>query len=207
MVRPPVRDFANMWGMRRLTLLLAVALLALAGCGGGDDDKSKGPDPANEPSDAAVKPPAGYHTVTNKVSGFTIAVPNTWKAGSKTTTQITSPDGLTVIRIAADRSEKGRKLIAKDFATTVIKLSKLEPTGPPTEVKGSPYETASITASGQIQGEPGKQDVRAVVFRRPDQVVYGLLAFNNAEKKPHVHDKTVDKIVSTFRAQAPDTTP
>ena len=167
----------------------------------------RAPDPKDEPSDAAAKPPAGYRTVTNKVSGFTIAVPKTWSAASKTTTEIKSPDGLTVIRIAGDRSEKGRKLPAKEFATAVAKLSKLTAAGPATEVAGSPYESATIEASGKVAGEPIKQDVRVVVFRRPDRVVYGLLAFNNAEKKPHVNDKTVDKIVSTFRAQAPDTTP
>jgi hypothetical protein len=196
-----------MSAMRRLSiLLLAAALVGLAGCGGGSD-KKQGPDPANEPSDAAAKPPAGYHTLTNKVAGFTIAIPNTWTGGSKTTTEIKSPDGLTVIRIAADRSEKGRRLAAKDFATAVVKLTKLTPTGAATVVKGSPYENASISASGKVAGQPVRQDVRTVVFRRPDRVVYGLLAFNNAEKKPHANDKTVARIISTFRAQAPDTTP
>jgi hypothetical protein len=187
-------------------ILLAVALLALTGCGGGDSKKkSDVPNPKDEPTDAAAKPPAGWHTVKNKIAGFTVSAPDSWAdAPTKAATAIRSDDKLVVVSIAADRSPKGANTSAKNYATETLKATTSAKTdGKVHTIKGSPYDNAYIVATGKIPGQKIPQTVTTVIYHRKGHVTYGMLIFANAKVKPHFNDKKLAEMMRSFRAQSP----
>jgi hypothetical protein len=187
-------------------VLLAAALLVVPGCGGGDSKKSSGlPDPKDEPTDAAAKPPAGWHTVKNKVAGFTVSAPDSWAdAPTKAATAIRSDDKLVVVSIAADRSKKGADTSARTYAAETLKATTTAKTdGKIHTVKGSPYDNAYIVATGKIPGQKVPQKVTTVIYHRKGHVTYGMLIFANAKVKPHFNDKKLALLMKSFRAQAP----
>ena len=188
-----------------LSVVLTAALIALPGCGG-DDDGDAAPDPKTDPTDAAAKPPTGYHTVSNKVSGFTVSVPDSWREGAplEGQTKLGSPDGLTVVTVAADRSKAGRETTATKYAElSLASLKGFRTDGKVTRVAGSPYETASIEGTGKVATDKQLQRITAAIYRRPGRATYGVLVFRNAKVKPTAHDKQVDVLLKSLRMQAP----
>ena len=51
------------------------------------------------------------------------------------------------------------------------------------------------------------QRITAAVFQRPGRVVYEVLVFRNARVRPRFNDPVVERLLRSFRAQAPDFTP
>jgi hypothetical protein len=187
-------------------VLLAAALFVVPGCGGGDSKKASNlPDPKDEPTDAAAKPPPGWHTVKNKIAGFTVSAPDSWAdAPTKAATAIRSDDKLVVVSIAADRSKKGADTNARTYAAETLKATTSAKTdGKIHTVKGSPYDNAYIVATGKIPGQKVPQTVTTVIYHRKGHVTYGMLIFANAKVKPHFNDKNLAELMRSFRAQSP----
>src|SRR3954471_13513165 len=94
---------------------LAAAGVALAGCGGAGGSK-----PAQR-ADRPAHPPPGWRTVRNGVAGFTVAVPDRWRARSRrSATLVSSPEGLVAVTIAADRSSEGGSTPPGDYAEQTL---------------------------------------------------------------------------------------
>ncbi len=187
-----------------LTLLLATALLTFSGCGGDDGGDPNAPDPKDDPTDAAAKPPAGYKTVENKVAGFTASVPDDWTDASKNAgTRINSGDKVVSVQIAADRSEKGRTLAATKYAAEAAKVFRgFKVVEPVTKIKRSPYDSAQTDVVGKAAGQTAEQRVTIAVYHRPGRVTYGVLIFRNAER-PNAEAKAIAVLKPSLRGQAP----
>jgi hypothetical protein len=193
-----------------LGALLAAAAPALVACGG-DEPAERGSDPAAEPSDPPANPPAGWRTVRNERAGFTVSVPRTWSARKKgPATLIRSDDQLVSVTVAADRTVRERVAEPGAFARQTIKnlpgfkgrVSKLTP-----PVRRSPYRSARADARGRLRTSQVPQRITAVVFQRPGRVTYEVLVFRNARVRPRFNDPVVERMLRSFRAQAPDFTP
>ncbi len=187
---------------RTTAALLALALLG-SGCGD-DEEKAKGKSPP-ERADAPAKPPPGWRTVRNARAGFTFAIPTRWAASSRrgrTTTR--SDDRLVAVSISADRTARGRGLSPAQYARRTIRSV---PNFAGTvgkrvsHVPGSRYDSAVLTATGTVSPSNLSQRISVVIFQRPGRVSYGVLVFRNAGVKPRFNDRTIDRMLRTFRAQ------
>jgi hypothetical protein len=190
----------------RLAVAAVLALaLAPSGCGGGDD--APAPDPADERADAPVAAPAGWRTLVNRTAGFSVAIPPGWTARKRrTATLIRSGDRLLALTLAADRSRSGRETGAAEYARrTLTGLPSFD--GPPPHavgrVRGSPYESAQVESTGRLATSARPQRVSVAVLQRPGQVTYTAVAFRNARVRPHLHDRTLGRLLATFRARPP----
>jgi hypothetical protein len=189
------------------TLLVALALLPIA-CDGddGDDEITTA---RVERGDPPAPPPRAWRTVRNRSAGFTVSVPNSWRAdGPRRRTVIRSDDRLVAISISADRTERGQKLSAGTYARrtirTIPKFAGI--VGKRVRrVPGAKYESAMITATGTVAPSNLSQRITVAVFHRPELVTYGALVFRNAGVKPSFNDAKINQILRSFRAQPPDT--
>jgi hypothetical protein len=196
----------------RTATAVSVAAMALAGCGDDDGEPAgRGPDPAAERSDPPAKPPPGWRTVRDERAGFTLSAPRTWSARTKgPATLIRSDDELVSVTVAADRTELERVADPGAFARqTIRKLPGFR--GRVSErtrrVRRSPYENARADARGRLSTSKVPQRITAAVFQRRGQVTYEVLVFRNAKVRPHFNDPVVERMLRSFRAQAPDFTP
>ena len=202
--------------MPGVTWLRAAALLGLAttvlAAGCGDDQPSgSGSDPAEESSETPAKPPSGWRTVRNERAGFTVSAPHTWSASTKgPATLIRSDDELVSITVAADRTAGARGRNPGAFARATIENlpgfrgrvpERTRPVG------GSPYKTARVDARGRVETSKLPQRITAAVYQRPGLVTFAVLVFRNAKVKPRFNDPVVERLLHSFRAQAPDFTP
>lgn len=193
--------------MPALTRIVAVVALALlqAGCGNNEEGKTR--TIAVERSDPPAQPPPGWRTVANPAAGFTIAAPRTWAAtGTRRRTVIRSDDRLVAVSISADRTAPGRKLSAKQYARrtirTVPNFAGIVGKGV-SRVPGAKYESALLTATGTVNPSNLSQRISVAIFRRPGRVSYGALVFRNAGVKPRFNDRTIERMLRSFRAQPP----
>jgi hypothetical protein len=184
---------------------LAATMIALAGCGGSDERRPP-PTTAREPADRADKPPVGWRTIANRTTGFTVAVPRGWSARKRrAATLIRSDDRLLALTIAADRSEPGRELSAREYARRTLEALpgfrrlRAHPGG---KIR-SPYRTARVESAGTLAAKRRRQLVSVTVFQRPGRVTYAAVAFRNARVRRHAHDRELDRLLSTFRARPP----
>lgn len=189
----------------RIAAAAAALALVQAGC-----TEDEGPDrstAAVERSDPAAAPPPGWRTVKNASAGFTIAVPGTWTAtGTSRRTIIRSDDRLVAVSISADRTAPGRELPAERYARRTIRTvpnfagtvgKKVS------RVRGSRYESAVLSATGTVNPSNLSQRISVAIFHRPGRVTYGALVFRNAGVEPRFNDRTIDRILRSFRAQPP----
>jgi hypothetical protein len=190
--------------MRSTPTSPAIALLvaaAIAGCGGDDSGSSERADPP-------AKPPRGWHTVTNEKAGLTIAAPRRWTAETKReATLIRSEDRLVVVTVVADRSEAGRKTSPPDYARQTIESlpdfeGSISPT--PRRIQGPPYRNARLDGVGQVATAPRSQRIAVAAYHRPDQVTYTAVVFRNVSVDPRVHERTISRILASFRARPPE---
>lgn len=191
--------------LRIFVFVFVTLALLQAGCGG--DDGSDPDAAALERVDPPATPPPGWRTVSNSRIGFTIAAPRTWTAthtGRRTV--IRSDDRLVAISISADRTAPGRELSAERYARRTIRTVPHfagvvdKRVG---RVPGSKYESALLTATGTVSPSNLSQRISVAILRRPGRVTYGVLVFRNAGVKPRFHDRTIERILRTFRAQPP----
>lgn len=190
--------------------MVATVVLAAAGCGD-DEPTRQGPDPSQERSDRPAKPPPGWRVVRNRRAGFSVSVPRTWTARKRgTATLIRSDDRLVSITGAADRTTEERTRNPKAFARQTIEhlpgfRGRVQRRS--RKVRGSPYRTARVDAKGRLRTSAVRQRITAAVYQRPGFVTYELLVFRNARVRPHFNDPVVERLLRSFRAQAPDFTP
>ena len=193
--------------MPALTSIVAVLALALVLAGCSDDEEGDIKSLAVERADRPADPPPGWRTVRNAAAGFTISAPQAWQATeSRRRTLIRSDDRLVAISISADRTVPGRELPAKPYARRTIRtLPRF--TGVVrrrvTRVPGSRYESALLGATGTVSPSDLSQRISVAIYRRPGRVTYGVLVFRNAGVKPRFHDRTIDRMLRSFRAQPP----
>jgi hypothetical protein len=190
--------------------LILGAVLALAACG--DDERADtAPDPAAESSDAPAKPPRGWRTVRNPRAGFTLSAPLTWSARRRgPATLIRSDDHLVSATVAADRTSAGGEVDPATFARRTLDhlpgfRGRVRRRA--RRVRGSPYRSARVEARGRVSTSKVLQRISAAVFQRPGQVTYEVLVFRNARVRPRFNDPVVERMLRSFRAQAPDFTP
>lgn len=191
--------------LRTLAALTALALLPAA-CGG-DDGGSDGSSKGTERRERPPRPPPGWRTIRNPVVGFTIAAPKAWPAdGSRRATLIRSEDRLVSITIAADRSAAGRELSPARYARRTMKSlpgfegrisRRVRP------VRGSPYRSAVIGGSGTVSTTIRRQRISVAAFSQEGKATYTAIVFRNAVVKPRLNDRTIARILATFRAGAP----
>ena len=184
--------------------VVALAAVALAACGSAE--RKPPPNPQDEPTDRAAKPPAGWRTVTNRAAGFTVAVPPRWTARKRrAATLIRSEDRLLALTIAADRSRPGRETPARDYASRALQslpgFRGLRVR--PGRAVHSPYRNARSVGTGTLESNRRHQRVSITVFQRPGRVTYAAIAFVNARIHPHLHDRELDRLLSTLRARPP----
>jgi hypothetical protein len=68
-------------------------------------------------------------------------------------------------------------------------------------VPGSRYDSAMLSATGTVSPSNLSQRISVVIFQRPGRVSYGLLVFRNAGVQPRFNDRTIARMLRTFRAQ------
>jgi hypothetical protein len=190
-------------------LTLATLALATAGC---DDDEpaNPGPEPSEEGSDRPAKPPRGWQVVRNRRAGFTVSVPRTWTARKRGTAMlIRSDDRLVSITGVADRTAEERTRSPETFARQTIRhLPGFKGRiGRRARKVRAPYRTARVDAVGKLRTSRVRQRITAAVYQRPGFVTYELLVFRNARVLPRFNDPVVERLLRSFRAQAPDFTP
>jgi hypothetical protein len=186
---------------RAIPALLAAAAL-VAGCGDDGDDE-----PPAERADPPARTPAGWRTVRNAPAGFTIAVPKSWTARTKSAaTLLRSKDKLVVITVAADRSDPGRELEPEDYARRTLEaLPGFEGSVAPgtRRVRGSPYDTARVDGSGTVRTSRRPQRIAVAAYHRRLTVTYVAVVFRNPRVDPRVDERTVRRILRTLRARPP----
>jgi hypothetical protein len=191
--------------LRTLATLSALALLPLA-CDdddGGRDGGSGRPEATEHPA----TPPPGWRTVRNPVAGFTIAAPRTWPADtSRRSTLVRSDDRLVSITIAADRSPSGRELSPARYARRTLEslpgfAGRLRRRVG--RVRGSPYRSAVVEATGTVNTTSRPQRISVAAFRDDGRATYTAIVFRNARVKPRFNDRTIARVLRTLRARAP----
>jgi hypothetical protein len=185
----------------RRTLPVLAAVLAAAGCGGGD---SKTP---AEHADRPAKPPHGWKTIRNRPAGFTLSVPRNWTVRLKhAATLIRSKDKLLVITVAADRGAQGRNLGATAYARqTLDALPEFEGSVLPaaTRVHRSPYRNARVDGAGTLKTSKRPERIAVVAYRRPKKVTYALVAFFNPKLPGSYYEPTLRRVLRSLRGQPP----
>ncbi len=190
--------------IRTVAALLALTLVS-TGCA--DEEEKTEKKAPQERADPPAKPPPGWRTVRNSRAGFTIAIPKSWPSVNvRGRTMVRSDDRLVAVSISADRTARGRKLSAAayarrtiatvpDFAGIVGKRV--------SRVPGSRYDSAVLAATGTVNPSDLSQRITVAIFQRPARVSYGVLVFRNAGVKPRFHDRTIGRMLRTFRARPP----
>lgn len=188
---------------RTLAVLTLLVMLA-AGCGGGDDDDGDGTSTGVHATGRPVPPPPGWRTVRNSVAGFTVAAPRAWPAdSSRRATLIRSEDRLVSMTFAVDRSATGLALSPARYARRTLRSlpgfrGRLSPRARP--VRGSPYPNAVVDGSGSVATTIRRQRISVAAFRYPGRATYSAIVFRNAVVKPRINDRTIERILRTFRA-------
>ena len=191
--------------LRILAALTALALLPAA-CGDDETGSDAGRDGA-QTIERPTRPPPGWRTVRNAVAGFTIAAPKTWPADtSRRATLVRSHDRLVAITVAADRSAAGSELSPAEYARRTVKSlpgfeGKLRRRV--RRVRGSPYPSAVAEASGTVNTTTRPQRISVAAFREEGEATYTAIVFRNARVKPRVNDRTIARVLRSFRVQPP----
>ena len=191
--------------LRTLAALAALVLLPSA-CADEGSGRGDGRDGAQTIKRATRLPP-GWRTVRNPVAGFTIATPKTWPADtSRRATFVRSEDRLVSITVAADRSAAGRELMPADYARRTLKSLPGfagELRRGVRRVPGSPYPSAVVEGSGTVSTTSRPQRISVAAFREQGEATYTAVVFRNARVKPRLNDRTIARILRSFRAMAP----
>jgi hypothetical protein len=191
--------------VRRLSSLLVLA--ALAGCGG-QDRPATTPERDSAPaarSQEPARPPAGWRTIENARAGFTLALPERWRARTKRgATLIRSRDGLVAIAVAADRSPAGKDTAPASYARrTIAALPGFEGRVSPRvrRVRGTPFRTARVDARGKVRTSRRPQRISVATYQQPGLATFAVVVFGNARARLRRDEAIVDRMLPTLRAQ------
>jgi hypothetical protein len=191
-----------------LRTLAALATLAVAPTACRDDDGGGGGTTTGaEAIERPARPPPGWHTLRNEVAGFTLAAPRAWPAETtRRRTLLRSEDRLVSITVAADRSAAGRRLAPARYARrTIESLPGFEGTvgRRARPVRGSPYRSAVVDGSGTVSTTIRRQRISVAAFHQPGVATHAAVVFRNAVVRPRLNDRTIARILTSFRAARP----
>ena len=182
-------------------VLVWLAAALLIGCGEDDDAERER---AAQPGDRPAEAPAGWRSVRNGEARFTIAVPRSWTARTKgSATLIRSPRKLMAVTVAADRSATGRDAEPEGYARdTLIQLPGFEGSvgAGATRIRGSPYRSARIDGTGSVATSRLPQRITITAFGLPGSATYTVIAFRDARGLVSGNERTLDRMLRTFRA-------
>jgi hypothetical protein len=203
-----------MLGDLKLIAALVAAAVALAGCGGDDDEPEVPPvDRKPERPEQVSGLPSGWTVEENKAQGFELGAPPGWRSGGDClkggapagpVTILCSPDKLVTLSVAADRTDEALELEPGEFAVrTMVGLAegydRLEP-GKPRPFKAR-YPGASVEGTGEAVGTGVRQDVTVVVVRREGAANFTAVIAANADKPTEPAVKLAEEALTTLRSQ------
>jgi hypothetical protein len=184
---------------------MAVAALALAGCGGGTDlHPNTKPESAQPPAPL----PAGWHHYRDYVSGFSLGVPPGSRAERRSDAlRIGSPDRLVAVSVTADRTDATLAVPLDRLATASLSglpgydqhLRGTEPV----PLGGTPLDSAQTTAVGVARATGVPQRVTVVALRRDHLVNYTTVVAANARSTPAYDTAQALQIGRTIRDVPP----
>jgi hypothetical protein len=181
------------------TLLAALAIAQIAGCGSGVKTTTS-------PMET-VDPPAslqrGWSTYVGRVGGFTVGVPPGWTIEQQgTSTVLRSPDKLAAISITADRTDAALSVPLESFATSAAKgLSGFEQlTVGAVTPYADHYDGVAVAANGRLKATGVLQRLKLVVLRRDNLAAFPVLATENARKRSPFESQ-VDAVVRSLRGR------
>ena len=184
---------------------MAVAALALAGCGGGTDlHPHTKPESAQPPAPL----PAGWHHYRDYVSGFSLGVPPGWRAERRSDAlRIGSPDRLVAVSVTADRTDATLAVPLDRLATASLSGlpgydQHLRGTKP-VPLGGTPLDSAQTTAVGVARATGVPQRVTVVALRRDHLVNYTTVVAANARSTPAYDTAQALQIARTIRDVPP----
>jgi hypothetical protein len=200
-----------------LACALVAAAAALAGCGGSSPTVVS-TTTVPETQDPLPKLPHQWKAVRARGQGVAFALPPGWVQGGaclggtkqrgKTAGAIVvcSPNLLTTVSVAADRSRAALALDPQAFASrAAAALDKAEygetlHTGPPQSF-GHIYDAAAIDGRGHLRGRKFPSKVRVIVLRREELANFTVVIATNAKRSSAAQSREADQIVRTIRDQ------
>jgi hypothetical protein len=189
-----------------LAIAVAIAMLALPGCGGDDSEPMPRP---QETLDRPAPLPPGWRTAVDRAAGFSIGVPQGWavkQRGSRTV--VRSPDGLAAVSVAADRTDEALELPLRRYAVQAANALGDEGfealrVGDPERLEGR-YEGAVVKARGTQGKTDVDQRIEVIVLRRRGIAVYAILVALSAAQDPELHSPELESIVRSLRGRPPE---
>ena len=186
-----------------ISLLIAVALVAVTGCGDSDDEPSGGPEPTSvETAEPLPKLPPGWRDYRNRAGGFVLGLAPAWTARELgTRSLIQSPEQLVAVTISADRTDDAVALAPDASAIRTLEaLTTFEGlrAGDPQPFRHR-YDAIEVEASGTANGI--RQRLSLVLLRREGFVVITALVAENAEQDARAQAATALRMLRTLRTQ------
>lgn len=203
-------------------LAALLALLPLA-CGEKDEpDETTGAQTGtttsidiDETVDDPAELPSGWQQETNAAAGFTVGVPPSWKVAPTRGGQgsvFTSPDGLIVMTVTADRTRGALQLPLEEFATRTAEAFGTEVVGrqrfedlkvtQPAPFEDF-YDAVAVRAIGRSKASGQQERLFVVVVRREGQAAYVFVSRENAEQESPLSRDEVKGIIRSLRGRPP----
>jgi hypothetical protein len=186
--------------------------IALAGCGGADDETSSTitrttpAPPPKETRDALPDKPKDWEHYVNERGGYALRLPRGWRAEADgPQTLVRSYDRLVAISIAADRSDAARETPIEDYATnTADQLRGFEDGF---EDKGMRpfdhhYEGTEVFGTGTSH-DGVDQRASVIVLRRDDVATITVVLAANAKPAAKESERIARRAIGTLRTRPP----
>jgi hypothetical protein len=197
----------------RGALAAALAALALASCGGSDEEEEATPD---EPPSTASRPehrdrpaklPDSWSAEANRRGGFSFGVPRGWQAERRgSASLVRSFDRLVAISMAADRSPEGLELAPGEFARQTaeeLRGYRGEPRLGRERSFGHPrYAGAEVRATATARGGVG-QRLSVITLRSGEAANVTAVIAENERRASDSDERLARAVVRTVRTRPP----